>query len=385
MIVAAGADEFTKKRELDLERIRRVASDEGGLPPMPTREEHERELETREALKKHPEQLFALLNADMDDLTADDFDNALGQYKNGLLLLFFAPWCRHSQEFAPNYERIAGALQHADPPVRVARIDATQTQSQHIAQRYGVTGFPWLVLFLDGKPIHFPQERTLGVGDVVDWVGTRSGRTAEVVHSYSQLMAIKRGHGWETLVLGLFGGATDGDDEAEGPDARAFRRLVAKSSDFFNVTWALAHDPRLVQNQLSGRGEGGADIPIPAIKILRRHDANPVYFSPVDDGATADARARGLDVASAWEGAVSSGEAKRRVARAAVRRLDIFSPAKSPLLFGTGAPWLLCLFLDSRGDSTRNVRYMSAVQEASERLEKKLDDAGESESPRQVL
>ena len=57
-------------------------------------------------------------------LTNDDFDLALSTFDT-LLVEFYAPWCGHCKNLAPEYEQAAAALRKHDPPLRIAKVDAT--------------------------------------------------------------------------------------------------------------------------------------------------------------------------------------------------------------------------------------------------------------------
>lgn len=48
-------------------------------------------------------------------LTDDDFDEAVMQYDH-LLLEFYAPWCSHCKQLAPEFEAAAKTLRDQDTP-----------------------------------------------------------------------------------------------------------------------------------------------------------------------------------------------------------------------------------------------------------------------------
>ena len=80
-------------------------------------------------------------------------------------------FARHCKQFAPVYEEIAKELAERDPPIRVAKIDATEPEMKSFAERYGVTGYPTLKLVRDGE--------------VKDWSGGRD--KAEIVDKLVEL------------------------------------------------------------------------------------------------------------------------------------------------------------------------------------------------------
>ena len=49
-------------------------------------------------------------------------------------MLVFVGWCGHCKNLAPEYEKAAAALKARDPPLRIAKVDATVEES--IAKMY---------------------------------------------------------------------------------------------------------------------------------------------------------------------------------------------------------------------------------------------------------
>lgn len=80
-------------------------------------------------------------------LKATNFENYLAEnHKRGMMVYFYAPWCQHCQELAPEF---AAAAQELDGVVRLAKCDATQNEA--IAQQYEVTAYPAIKFFKGGR------------------------------------------------------------------------------------------------------------------------------------------------------------------------------------------------------------------------------------------
>ena len=77
-------------------------------------------------------------------LTEDNFDKALQEFPT-VLAEFYAPWCGHCKALAPEYAEAAKALESAESPVKLAKIDATVHRS--LGERFEIQGFPTLKFF----------------------------------------------------------------------------------------------------------------------------------------------------------------------------------------------------------------------------------------------
>lgn len=71
-----------------------------------------------------------------------------------VMVEFYAPWCGHCQELAPEWAAAATALKRRVP---VAKVDATA--HPEISDKFGVTGYPTLFFFIDGVPTPYSGER----------------------------------------------------------------------------------------------------------------------------------------------------------------------------------------------------------------------------------
>lgn len=93
----------------------------------------------------------AKLNA-VVELTPDNFAAEVEAADAGRVFVeFYAPWCPFCQRMEPMWNELPSKLAAADVSTKVARMNV-DTYTAY-GQAFGVTGFPTLMLFQDGRPV----------------------------------------------------------------------------------------------------------------------------------------------------------------------------------------------------------------------------------------
>lgn len=90
------------------------------------------------------------------DLDESNFEAALGAI-DYLFVDFYAPWCGHCKRLAPELDEAAPVLAGLSEPIVVAKVNADKYRK--LGSKYGVDGFPTLMLFIHGVPIEYTGSR----------------------------------------------------------------------------------------------------------------------------------------------------------------------------------------------------------------------------------
>lgn len=92
-----------------------------------------------------------------------DFNKEVMQHDGIVMVEFYAPWCGHCKNLAPEFDK---AAKHLKGVVKLVAVDATESPNANLAQKYGVQGYPTLKLFGSDKkkPKDYEGPRT---GDAI--------------------------------------------------------------------------------------------------------------------------------------------------------------------------------------------------------------------------
>lgn len=148
-------------------------------------------------------------------------------------ILFYAPWCFYSQQMMPAWDLAHQKMQLHEPPVPLARIDASRYGN--IGDKYGVSAFPTMKLFVDGNVFDYDPHQGRGWQQIVKWVNRHIDRD----HILSKVDDIEHYlHDNELNVVGLY---PDGyNSTVFGASARHFDDVIFAEARGSEVSRGIA-------------------------------------------------------------------------------------------------------------------------------------------------
>nr|XP_054767100.1 protein disulfide-isomerase A4-like [Lytechinus pictus] len=112
--------------------------------------------------------------------------------------------CGHCKRLAPELESAAQALQNNDPPIPIAKVDATAESD--LATRYDVSGYPTLKIFRKGKDFEFSGPRESG--GIIQYMKKQVGDSSQLLGSVKALREFLA-HQDDVSIVGFFNNDQD--------------------------------------------------------------------------------------------------------------------------------------------------------------------------------
>jgi len=106
-------------------------------------------------------------------LTNDNFDEFVNN-EAFTVVEFYAPWCGHCKKLTPEYSKAAASLAENDPPIKLAKVDATIEKA--LGERFQVKGYPTLKIFRNGVASEYSGPRQ--AAGIVKFVLSKTGPDA---------------------------------------------------------------------------------------------------------------------------------------------------------------------------------------------------------------
>jgi protein disulfide-isomerase A6 len=178
---------------------------------------------------------FAVAFGAVVDLTPDNFDSVVDGSK-GAFVEFFAPWCGHCKNLAPEYEIVGEAFER-ESTVVIAKVDADA--HKELGGRFEVQGFPTLKWFPKGSTTPESYEGGRTADDIVSWINNKAGTKARVKKAPSFVVDLDEAN-FDKIVLDS---SKDVLVEFYAPWCGHCKRLAP---DYEKVAAAFANEPNVV-------------------------------------------------------------------------------------------------------------------------------------------
>lgn len=115
-------------------------------------------------------------------LDQKNFDEFINKHELSLVE-FYAPWCGHCKRLAPAYEKAAKTLLKNDPPIPLAKLDATAHSK--IGEKYDINGYPTLKIFRKG--VHYEYKGPTEEYGIVNHMISQHGDASKLVNHLKDL------------------------------------------------------------------------------------------------------------------------------------------------------------------------------------------------------
>ncbi|XVF36934.1 hypothetical protein REPUB_Repub19eG0101800 [Reevesia pubescens] len=100
-----------------------------------------------------------------------------------IVVEFYAPWCGHCKNLAPEYEKAASILSKHDPPIFLAKVDANEEANKDLANQYEVKGYPTLKILRNGGKNAQEYQGPREADGIVDYLKKQSGPASAEIKS----------------------------------------------------------------------------------------------------------------------------------------------------------------------------------------------------------
>uniref|UniRef100_A0A7S0QTJ9 Protein disulfide-isomerase n=1 Tax=Pyramimonas obovata TaxID=1411642 RepID=A0A7S0QTJ9_9CHLO len=150
-------------------------------------------------------------------LTEDNFATVI-EKAPFVLVEFYAPWCGHCKQLAPEYAQAATEIKEYDETIVIAKLDATV--HGEVAQQFDVEGYPTLKWFKNGEVSEYDGGRT--AADIVAWVKRKTGPASRLVEFVADLEKYTKDE--EVVVLAYLSGL-------EGAEFDAYMAVAGDNAD----------------------------------------------------------------------------------------------------------------------------------------------------------
>jgi len=186
-------------------------------------------------------------------LTDDNFRSAIETH-SFILVEFYAPWCGHCQQLAPEYEKAAKLLSEKESTIKLAKVDATKETK--VAGEFDIEGYPTLKLFKNKNPTDFNGGRT--ANEIVAYLEKKSGPSWKIVTEPEELKDLLEQD--EALLVAFL-------NDLEGEKAAVIKETA---NSFDELNFYFISDPEIMKKYYQKDG---------SILLMKTFDEKEVHFT----------------------------------------------------------------------------------------------------------
>ncbi|GJP55272.1 hypothetical protein CLOM_g14253 [Closterium sp. NIES-68] len=171
-----------------------------------------------------------------------------------IVVEFYAPWCGHCKNLAPEYEKAAKALEESGSTVKLAKVDADDAKNKGLAKKYEVKGFPTLKIFRKGSDTPQDYNGPRDADGIVSYLKKQSGPATSEAKSAEHIKDLAASE--SVVVVGVF-------KDVESEEFKAFSSVA----NLFRSDYVFVHttDSSLLP-------ETGGPLAAPAVRLLKQFD-----------------------------------------------------------------------------------------------------------------
>ncbi|KAK3142565.1 hypothetical protein QOZ80_4BG0348230 [Eleusine coracana subsp. coracana] len=122
-------------------------------------------------------------------LDASNFSEVVAK-QQFIVVKFYAPWCGHCKELAPEFEKAASILKKHDPPLILAKVDAYDEKNKELKEKYEVHSYPNIKIIKNGGNSVRSYSGPRDADGIVEYLKKQSGpasieltKAKDAVHS----------------------------------------------------------------------------------------------------------------------------------------------------------------------------------------------------------
>ncbi|KAA0055433.1 protein disulfide-isomerase-like [Cucumis melo var. makuwa] len=194
-------------------------------------------------------------------LDNSNFSDVVSKH-NFIVVEFYAPWCGHCKNLAPEYEKAASVLSSHDPPITLAKVDANEESNRELATQFEIRGFPTIKILRNGGKSSQDYKGPRDADGIVDYLKKQSGpASAEIKSAEDANNLIKN-----VFIVGIF-------PKFSGEEFDSFNALAEKLRSDYDFGHTL--DAKLLP-----RGETSVSGPV--VRLFKPFDEQFVDFKDFD-------------------------------------------------------------------------------------------------------